>query len=71
MVHVRIGSKPGKSHSEQMFSGVPRIADIAQRGWHGREVPTAAIAANRLTGRYGTSLRFDICFANCTAEFLI
>jgi hypothetical protein len=39
MVHVRIGVKTGKAQNEQMFSGVPRIADIAQRGWHGREVP--------------------------------
>jgi hypothetical protein len=26
-----------------MFSGVPPIADIARRGWHGRKVPTAVI----------------------------
>src|SRR3954451_15699672 len=40
--------KTGKAQSEQMFSDLPPIADIAQRGWHGTEVPVSDIcgAAN-------------------------
>jgi hypothetical protein len=40
----RLWVKTGKSRSEQMFSGLPPIADIAQRGWHGRKVPRPAMA---------------------------
>jgi hypothetical protein len=36
--------KTGKAQSEQMFSDLPPITDIAQRGWHGRKVPTAAVS---------------------------
>src|SRR4029079_10068266 len=39
--NVRFGIKMRKPRNEQMFSGVPQIADIARRGWHGRKVPKA------------------------------
>ena len=35
----RLRLKTGKARSEQMSSDLPPIADIAQRGWHGRKVP--------------------------------
>jgi hypothetical protein len=37
--------KTGKARNEQTFSGLPTIADIARRGWHGRKVPKADITA--------------------------
>jgi hypothetical protein len=35
--------KTGKAQTEQMFSGLPPIADIALRGWHFRIGPLAEI----------------------------
>jgi hypothetical protein len=39
----RLRVKMRKSHSEHFSTAVPQKADIAQRGWHGRKVPQAAV----------------------------
>ena len=36
---VRFGSKMRRTHIEHMSAGLPSIADIPRRGWHGRKVP--------------------------------
>src|SRR5262245_63459307 len=33
-----------KPRSEHMLAGLPSIADIARRAWHGRKVPQAAVS---------------------------
>jgi hypothetical protein len=33
-----------KPRCERMSAGLPPIADIARRGWHGRRVPIAAVS---------------------------
>ena len=35
------------SHKRHMSAGLPPIADIARRGWHGRKVPKAAVSNPR------------------------
>jgi hypothetical protein len=41
--------KMRRTRIEHMSAGLPLITDIALRGWHGRKVPTAVIAAVRRT----------------------
>jgi len=48
LADVRDGVKMRKPRNEHMSAGMPSIADIARRGWHGRKMPLATIrnAAN-------------------------
>jgi hypothetical protein len=65
--------KTGKAHNEQNISGLPPIADIARRGWHGRKVPIGDITLSidhliEVVGGQCQHLRAELTdsFANLT-----
>jgi hypothetical protein len=51
-LYDRLGSKC-ENRSEHMLAGLPSIADIARRAWHGRKVPKADV---HFCARFSNSL---------------
>ena len=54
---VRVGVKLRRTRIEHMSADLPPKADIAQRGWHGRKVPQAAVSDRSKSPRLTRSPR--------------
>src|SRR2546423_1741907 len=59
-----------KPRNEQMSAGLPPIADIARRGWHGRKVPYPDLAPSAFLG-WEINLRLPVAIGRLTVDATI